>query len=224
MFERIKGTLRSAAFWTTIFTGILTFFTYKLYEVSKATNDTARATQRAFVNFAGLSAGVGVSSADRKAKTHQEVLINWTNTGATPARNAVTNGNGDAWPSVLPQGYDFPDLPTSGKQQITLGAKETNGIHALIPIVAFRTTWEGKSHLYLWGWIVYDDVFPGDPPRLTEFCAEMIQITIPQEKTAADFADPNMPMRWNVSRCQEHNCYDTDCKDYSERVKQGREK
>ncbi|SRR5260370_476586 len=224
MLERIKRVLINAAFWTAIFTGVLTFFTYKLYDVSKATNDTARATQRAFVNFAGLGAGVTMSSPDRKVKTHQEVLLNWSNTGATPARNAVTNGNGDVWPSVLPQGFDFPDLPTSSKQPISLGAKETNGIRAIIPINDFRTTWEGKSHLYLWGWIVYDDVFPGDPPRLTEFCTEMVQITIPQNKTATDFTDPTMPMGWNLSRCKEHNCYDTDCKDYSERLKQAREK
>src|SRR6266850_4791453 len=57
------------------------------------------------------------------------------------------------------------------------------------------------------------------PPRLTEFCTEMIHITIPQSKTADDFTDPNMPMAWTLDRCKEHNCYDTDCKDYSERVK-----
>jgi len=154
----------TAAAWTAVFTLLLTFFTYELVKVSKETDDTARATQRALISFSGIGAGVTMSSADRKVKTHQEVLLNWTNSGTTPARNAMTNGNGDAWPSALPQGYDFPDLPTSPLQPITLGPKETNGIRALIPINDFRTTWEGKSHLYVWAWIVYDDVFPGDPP------------------------------------------------------------
>jgi hypothetical protein len=228
MLQRIRDAVSflfkdKAAYWTALFTAVLTFFTYKLVEVSTVTNDTARATQRAFISFAGISAGAGMVSNDRKAKISQEVLLNWTNSGTTPARNAVTNGNGDAWPSALPDGFNFPDLPTSAKQPITLGPKEISGIHAIIPINDFRTAWEGKSHLYVWGWIVYDDIFPGDPPRLTEFCAEMVQITIPQDKTAADFAEtPNMPMGWNVTRCKEHNCYDTDCKDYSERVKTAR--
>lgn len=211
-----------AGFWTAVFTGLLTFFTYELVNVSKQTDETARATQRALISFAGINGGVTISTADRKVRTHQEVLLNWTNSGTTPARNAKTSASGDAWPSVLPVGFDFPDLPSSGMQPITLGPKETNGIRALIPINDFRTTWEGKSHLYLWAWVVYDDVFPGDPPRLTEFCTEMIQISIPQDKTADDFTNPNMPMAWNTSRCPEHNCYDTDCKDYPERVKQAR--
>jgi hypothetical protein len=124
-----------------------------------------------------------------------------------------------------PQGFDFPDLPVSTKQAITLGPKETNGLRANVPINAFRTQWEGKSRLYAWGWVVYDDIFPDDSPQLTEFCVKIVQVTIPQYKTANDFSeDPNMLMGWNINRCQQHNCNDGDCKDYPERVKAARAK
>ena len=140
---------RSAA-WTAVFTGVLTFFTYKLYEVARITDENARATQRAFVSFAGIGAGVGLGSPDHKTRLGQEVLVNWTNSGTTPARNAVTAAFGDAWPSELPSGFNFPTQKTI-KQGITLGPKETAGVRAYVPIIDFASAWEGKSHVYVWG-------------------------------------------------------------------------
>jgi hypothetical protein len=199
----------------------LVVITFLLYRVSDSTNETTKATQRAVVGFSGISGGVTMTSADFKVKTAQEVLLNWTNSGSTRAANAITNGSGDVWPTALPQGYNFPDLPTSHRQPITLGPRESSGVRALIPIEDFRTTREGKSHLFAWGWIVYDDVFSGSPTHLTEFCVEMIQITIPFGK---EITDPNAPLVWNVERCAEHNCYDQECSDYSARVKDARGK
>ncbi len=213
---------RSAA-WTAIFTGVLVFFTYKLYQVTDRADDTTRATQRAFVSFSGIAAGVSLVSPDSKTKTAQEILVNWTNSGNTPARNAMTKANGNAWPGPgeLPQGYDFPDSTPGSKQPITLGPRETSGIRAVVPIEYFRTAREGKSRLYIWGWIVYDDVFSSDLSHLTEFCTEMIHIAIPSDK---DIADPNAPLAWITGSCKEGNCTDQDCKDYSTRIKEARAK
>jgi hypothetical protein len=80
---------------------------------------------------------------------------------------------------------------------------------------------EKESLGCFFGWVVYDDIFPGDPPRLTEFCTEMIQITIPFD---ADIADAKTRLTWNIMSCSEHNCYDEECKDYAERIKEARQK
>jgi hypothetical protein len=211
---------RSAA-WTAIFTGVLVFFTYKLYQVADRSDETNRVTQRAFVSFTGVGGGVGMVSADRKARTAQEIILNWTNSGNTPARKAITRASGNIWPGELPQGYDFPDLPGGNKEPITLGPRASAGVRAIVPINYFRDTREGKARLYVWGWIVYDDVFSSDP-HLTEFCTELVQITVQQDAT--DISDPKTPFGWNTASCKEGNCTDQDCRDYSARIHEARAK
>jgi len=61
---------------------------------------------------------------------------------------------------------------------------------------------------------------PDDPPRLTEFCTEMIQVSI--NAVGTGLADLNTEVSWTTRQCEVHNCYDRDCADYAERVKQAR--
>jgi hypothetical protein len=207
--------------WQAIGAVVVAFMTIMLYRVGNDTNELTRATQRALVSFAGTSPGPSLSSQDHKIRLAQEVVFNWSNSGTTQARNAITSISGQGWPTELPQGFDFPDLPGSQRQTIALGPKETTGVRTQIAMDQISNSWEGKSHLYTWGWIVYDDVF-GSRPHLTEFCVEFLQITIPSGKTSTDFSDPNMAFSWNIQKCKQHNCYNDDCKDYSDRVQQAR--
>jgi hypothetical protein len=62
-----------AAIWTAVFTGVLTIFTYKMYEVSRIANDTTRSSERAFVSFAGLGIGPRMHDANN-AWTGDEIL------------------------------------------------------------------------------------------------------------------------------------------------------
>jgi len=215
----IKG--KSAA-WQAISAVIMAVVTIMLYRVGSDTNELSRATQKALISFAGIGAGPVLTSPDRKARVAQEFLFNWTNSGTTQARNAVTAISGDTWPSELPKGFDFPDLPGNQPQSIAIGPRDTTGVRIDIPTNKLIPTWEGKAHLYVWGWVVYDDVFRTDT-HLTEFCIEVIQIApIGPGKTGADLSDPNTPFSWNIQKCKDHNCYDDDCKDYSARIKQSR--
>jgi len=209
---------RSAA-WTALFTGVLVLFTYKLWQVAERADDTSRATQRAFIGLAGIGGGVGLTSPDRKTRLGQEVYVNWVNSGTTPAKNAVTNISEQPWPSTSDlQGFDFHDLNPATKQPLLIGPKETSGIRTAIPLDFLRNQRDGKARLYFWGWIIYDDIFPGDPPRLTEFCTEMIQVSIgPADK---DISEPNSFLGWNTQRCPQHNCYDEGCLDYAARIKE----
>jgi len=205
--------------WTAIFTGVLVFFTFKLYQVAERSDETSRATQRAFIGFSGIGSGVGLTTPDRKLKNGQEIYINWTNSGTTPAKNAVTNVNGEPWPVGTDlSGFDFHDLNPTAKQPLMIGPKEMSGVRALIPLDLLRNQREGKARVFFWGWIVYDDIFPGDPPRLTEFCTEMIQVAV--SSFEKDISDPSNLLTWNTQRCPQHNCYDEGCQDYSARIKE----
>src|SRR6266478_4711972 len=199
----VKG--KSTA-WQAISAVIMAVVTILLWRVGSATNELAQATQRALISFAGTGPGPSMTSQDHKIRLSQEVLFNWSNSGTTQARNAITTISGEAWPTELPQEFDFPDLQGSQIQTIAIGPKEIDSVRAQIPINQIATTWEGKSHLYAWGWIVYDDVFR-TPPHLTEFCVEFMQITIPGGKSSSEFPDPSMNFGWNIQKCKQHNCY-----------------
>jgi hypothetical protein len=215
---------KSAA-WTAIFTFVLSVFTGMLYYVADRTDETARATQRAFITFAGTGGGPRLTDPKNPQgdAVAQRIVLNWLNTGNTPARNAVSRVSAQAWRSELPKGFDFPDTGKSEKMTLVLGPKETIGIPIDITIQDLRDTWHGESRLYLWGWIVYNDIFPDSEHHLTQFCAEMQQLTIVKSNATRvsvdDIGKPNIPLQWSTRPCPEHNCYDKDCKDYETRAR-----
>lgn len=234
---------RSAA-WTGIFTGflalftaVLVLFTSKLYEVGKSTDETARSSQRAFLSFSSIGLGVRLSDVS-KNWTGQEFSLNWINTGNTPASEAVIQTNGQPWPTDLPKGFEFPLLPE--KVTAVVGPKGTYGTNVQLSKDLLASAWSGKSRIFFWGTVVYKDVFPSDPDRVSEFCVEMTHITmgnLPSTSTPLDKSvqlPQPMPQPFSIDApttaivnaqwqtCREHNCYDEGCKDYSLRVKESR--
>jgi hypothetical protein len=218
---------KSAA-WTAIFTGVLTFFTLKMYQVSSITSETARASERAFLSFVGPALGARISDGSGNW-SGQEFSLNWNNSGTTPAKAVVIQNSGEPWPSDLPKGFEF--TLRAEKTMAVVGPKGVYGTNITIARDVLVQMWQGKSRLFVWGTAIYKDIFPGDPDRLTEFCAEFTHITIgvaPQTQmlptkvtpVKLDIEAPNAAIvgfEWGA--CREHNCYDQDCKDYSERVK-----
>lgn len=242
MLQRVLKALFAgkSAMWTAIFTGVLTLFTVKMYQVSNATSQIARNSERAFVSFDGFTLGPRIMGQDRVWNAY-EININWNNGATTPARDVVFQSNGISWPGTLPTGYDFPlskDKP--------IGVVGPKGSYSQIVAIARQSltdSWSGKGHLYVWGDVVYRDIFPEDGDRLTEFCQEINHITVgpPQAdlspnqtmtKTQATtqpgvtllaqpvpIDNPNSTIiAFHWSPCAEHNCYDEDCRDYSGRV------
>jgi len=75
----------TAAGWTAFFTLLLTFFTCKSVEVSRSTDDTARATQRAFVVYRGIQYGGKIQDPNSKKASAFQHFVIWENSGTTPA-------------------------------------------------------------------------------------------------------------------------------------------
>lgn len=50
----------------------------------------------------------------------------------------------------------------------------------------------------------YNDTFDRTPRRLSEFCAELVNVSIKGPEVG-----------WQTVACRAHNCYDEDCPDYS---------
>jgi hypothetical protein len=202
--------------WTAVFTGILTLFTYQLYRVADLTDETHRANARAFLSLAGPVLGPRYT-APPDEWIGQEFSLNWVNSGTTPARNVIFQSSVEAWPNDLPAEFSYADNRASRVNGI-VGPKAVYGTLAHVSKADLVSTWQSKSHLFFWGSVVYKDIFPGDPDRLTEFCLEMTHLTI---NNAKDILEPNAALigfQWQS--CKAHNCYDEDCKDYSAKVKE----
>jgi hypothetical protein len=113
--------LNKSAVWTAIFTGVLTFFTYKLYQVSDMTSETSRSSERAFASFSNLSIGPRFTDPKTGDWVSQEVAIIWSNSGTTPAKSVVIQSNVKPQLEDLPNGYEFPLLPA--KSEGTMGLR-----------------------------------------------------------------------------------------------------
>jgi hypothetical protein len=222
-----------AGMWTAIFTGVLSIFTYFLWNVAKSTDEASRASERAFINFGQLSVGVNLTTPNQ-TWVGQEFALNFINNGNTPASSVVITTSVQAWRTQLPNGYGFPE--EKAPALAVIGPKSIYGTLTRVSKDDIMDAWQAKSHLFFWGSVVYKDIFPNDPDRLSEFCIEMTHITFarpaaapPNPKAPVTSSNVDQPpaisggviaFQWQA--CPEHNCYDQDCKDYSARVKNAR--
>lgn len=218
-----------AAVWTAIFTAVLSVFTYLLYRVSEQADETAKGQARAFVSLSAFS--IGPQIADSQGNwISQEVEVNWTNNGTTPAKGVVIQTNVKPFLEDLPDTYDFPLL--SQKTQGAIAPKGIYTVSLLIPRSALEDSWHGKARIFIWGTALYKDVFPRDADRLTEFCYEIFHLTAayatPQTVTNGQptpspvLGNPGTALaqfQWQACNRGAHSCYDEDCSDYSDRVK-----
>jgi hypothetical protein len=225
--------------WTAIFTGLLTVFTFLLYRVSERSNETARtserafrSSERAFLSFNGPRVDSRENTPDGRW-TRQEFLLDWTNSGNTPAKAVVIQTGGQPFLGDLPTGFEFP--LASPKTATVVGPKAHYATSVHISREMLEQSWKGQGvRLFIWGSVLYKDIFPTDPERLTDFCIELTHLALgvpssappesrrPDQISAApaSFDNPNATLtgyQWQA--CKEHNCYDEDCKDYADRVR-----
>jgi hypothetical protein len=148
------------------------------------------------------------------------VQLDWRNGGSTAAKSVLSRINWHPYSDALKDTFDFRDLPSGSKETETrsfvIGPEMSVRLNATIRLDYFQRAMSGE-HLYLWGWITYRDVFPNTPTRLTEFCLELANVRIGNQKP---LADPEAAMQFDPIPCPGlHNCYDEDCPDYKDRTK-----
>jgi hypothetical protein len=74
----------TSAAWTAIFTGVLTLFTFFVYQVAERTDETTRSSQRAFVVFDKIQPKARFNSSTVGFDGWQIAAV-WQNAGTTPA-------------------------------------------------------------------------------------------------------------------------------------------
>jgi hypothetical protein len=186
-------------------TASIAFFTIVLVFVTnrqaRLTKDALIYTQRAFVF---VRDGTLTVTRDRQTEKATGFLISvdWENSGDTPTKNMRMRFNRLVTPKILPDDFDFPDYEIDDIH-ILLGPKATVGTTPLeISPEEMRAVREKESHLYVWGWAEYNDVFPNTKRHRTEFCQKwwVGGDLINANKFSAGFA-------WH----RQHNGADSEC-------------
>lgn len=223
--------------WMAIFTLAIVVFNGLLWRVSRQANEVSIATQRAFISFA--QAGIekvpnqpvnplkqlAETLAARGAKkdgpptkpiplTGYNFHFALTNSGTTPTKGSIFQMTLATQDVSIP--VDFDRLPVGTKTPYVFGPKGSfSGTPVFLTMDVANQIEKKTTNAIIWGWIVYRDIFPDTPIRLSEFC---VQLTNPRWTSSVDHADPAGDILIDNPPCITHNCYDDNCEDYSKRI------
>lgn len=209
---------------TVIYAIVSSFQLAALRESNRINRDALETVQRAFLNCTAISAQRVVVRQDHTAHAVWKFTMPCENTGTTPA-NAVSealfadkSGKEPAEDEFL--GPPFNDVFVLGPRQsgdiglMTMTELDIFGREfpfstkeILAWVVPSKT---GTPHPpVLWGWVAYYDAFKNSKLHITEFCREMIGISVNQDNAQKPFN-----LIWHP--CEHHNCADEYCDDYKD--------
>lgn len=183
---------------------------------AKTANNTTRealtSVQRAFVFF------VGSTSATKTIVNNKTTELTLTfphkNAGVTPTKDAEARVNWKDFSDGLPSHFNFPDEGSVQPRQFDIPPQAFGNGTLAIPIAVMEAAKQGRTRIFVWGWVAYHDIFGKTPGRLSEFCDEIANI----KSTPEDITDPSASITWDLSLCPIHNCFDDRCTDYKERT------
>lgn len=106
----------------------------------------------------------------------------WENTGTTPTKNGRSQVSWKYFERSVPADFDFADFDDLGNRILSydayrpliVGPKAT----ALSPVInldpaILRQVRDLQGKLLIWGWVEYDEIFPGAKRHRTEFCYQV---------------------------------------------------
>lgn len=105
------------------------------------------------------------------------VILEWKNTGQTPARNVSTTCS-SLTAEGLPEGFDFPDYGPPVIARSLIGPGQIMRVWVDFPPDQVTRLKAREGRGFAWGWIEYDDSFPGTPRHRTENSFEVVLIGI----------------------------------------------
>jgi len=204
---------------------VYTVYAKKQWRVMRQSNEINRealeSVQRAFVT-GRITGQVRTTNMD---STHAwEIDITLENSGTTPAIDTVTYYNSKAKTiTEEPTEELFKGVDTAFSPAFTIAPK---GTQELVPpvtgedlilgrdfgnVIRESTNFIPQPNMFVWGWVVYRDVFPQTEQHLTEFCWRLRSVDLPASPVSPKNSDP---VRFSWVGCKQHHCTDHDCKDY----------
>jgi hypothetical protein len=182
-------------------------------DANKTTREALVSVQRAFIAQTGVMSYLPVIR-DKKV-TDLTLQLPWFNAGTTPIKKGRSQINWHGFPGWgLPNNFDFPDEGRVQPRQFVIPPKGLGTATMDLPITWLGYFKSGSLRFFVWGWITYHDIFEGTPVRLSEFCYEVKDVKTSSE----DITSPSTSTTWQIELCDEHNCFDEECRDYKQRT------
>jgi hypothetical protein len=134
------------------------------------------ANKRAFVYAIGLRPFGEKRQGDLDGPFFWRFRPRWMNSGDTPTKNMQIYTACELRNSTLPVNFDFTQMASPAGTGLIGPRNEQLGSLAPAPPNAAITPQDvidvqrGTKFLYLWGWILYFDVFTNTPQHITRFC------------------------------------------------------
>jgi hypothetical protein len=161
-----------------LITGALAFYTYHLwkatYQLAKGAEETAKKQLRAYVSVKEITPQK-VAAADRSLVDNWRINIILANGGNTPTKNLLCGINWGVFDQPLPDDFEFPDKPHS---EPTIGLIGPNAVlyseyvDIPTPLIDSHVA-NGHKHVYIWGWVDYNDIFDSTSRHRTEYCIKV---------------------------------------------------
>lgn len=147
---------------------------YASIDQSKQTREAFTLTQGANVFLKTYNQTAVIDLATKIVQEWQFVIV-WENSGSTPTKDLYTHSSWASGAPDIPANFNFPDYFSPGvparNDKAFMGPKsEIHSSVLAIPAHEIAAVWHGAQQIYLYGWVEYNDVFPGTPNRRTEFC------------------------------------------------------
>jgi hypothetical protein len=162
--------------------------------------------QRAFVFFSPETKQFYLTDKEgSKNIVSWEFLVPIRNSGTTPAKNLRDHIFVGWLPHAITKDFNFHDFE-NGEDGMANPQDTSFYETEPIPRDVLADTKGGIKHLYIYGWVTYNDVFKGTPQRVTKFCYEMHAIV-------GDFTTTIGDKGTRTTLCGVHNCSDDGCKE-----------
>ena len=152
------------------------FLAVDAHQQTTITHEALTSVQRAFVVFKDITF---YKLPDFRATdpTAIRFIVAWENSGTTPTKCLFTHVSWRAYTADIPANFDFPDLGGGSDTRSPIGPKSSLNMMAIdIQIDVLRAVQARTNHLYIWGWVDYDDIFSYTERHRTEFGTEILVI------------------------------------------------
>jgi hypothetical protein len=215
----------------TVINGFISYFQWSaVSDANRINKESVQAVQRAFVTLNSFATGQLTKGDSAGGNTrYVEVTSNWENSGTTPAIGVMCSFVVDELPKG-PTDEKFIAMSAPPTSSSYIGAKGSLPQTIRKPLsfytggrelADFTSTRNLDRKIFLWGWMVYRDVFPNTPPHLTEFCQQLTTLAfrIPSGSKVTFPPSKTTDLRMITQSCGQHNCIDEYCPDYDEIIR-----
>jgi hypothetical protein len=224
--EKSKSWMPAATLIATVVIAIIYYYQLLAMRHSNDINREAlQSVQRAFVSCQNVNTDRKSHRLAKHSPHYWDISVSLENSGTTPAITAISYYQ-TAKLSAEPTEEIFRGPKEGMSSPVSIGPKSLQNLGArpteellllgtdLNDDLSNAASITIPDNFFVWGWVVYRDVFSSTPPRLTEYCRTLKHASLMIDSAKPSHVSPATQVNFLWEACREHNCTDHECKDY----------